>query len=548
MQPTTSASIAKERQSLREAMPGTMRTGPLGASRRGADCIPPGSDKPARMLLWVRTVVVSSWTLASRVLGLIRDRILAGAFGGSLLLDAFLLAFALPNLFRNLFGEGALSAAFLPRYVQLRERDPAAGEAFAGLVVARLGLLLSVIAAGGMVLAATLMLSDSRQTAVVAALALPQLPYLVFICVTAVLAGVLNGRRHFAAPAAAPVLLNIVLIVCVLIWEDVYALPYAVLGAGLLQLALILLALRATPGGVPRARLASTPPLRELRGALLPVLLATGVHQINALLDSIIAYVLVPGAGAVAYLFFANRLFQFPMALVAHGVGTAAYPELASAAGRGWGAGADALREAGSLLLILLLPAAVGLFLVAEPLVRTIYQTGAFGEEAVLRCSLATQMFALALVPAGFAKLFVRVFHAHREQRVPLVVSLVAVAVNLTLNLILVQTVLLEAGLALATACSSLSTAVVLALLLQRRRAGACFAARTLCWAAGATLLMGILVWGLLALWSLPPDAGTLRHGLRLAAAVTLGGAAYAAVISPLARQHRRRAATQLRP
>jgi len=477
-----------------------------------------------------RVFTVSGWTFLSRILGLVRDRLFAGAFGVSTTLDAFLMAFQLPNLLRNLFGEGALSAAFVPRYVQLRDKDPAAAESFAGRVLARLALGLSALCLVAMAVAATCVVFAPPATALVAHFALPQLPFMIFICVAAIMGGVLNGRRRFWVPAAAPVVLNLCLIATV--WMDtedeVHVLPYAVLVAGATQLVLHLAAL-ARSGGVPPFALAGGPDVRELRRAMAPVVLATGLHQINAFLDTVIAYVFLRdiAPGAVAILYFGNRLLQFPMALIAHGVGTAAYPELASRAARGWSATGEGLRVAGRLLAFFLMPAAVGLFVVAEPLVRAIYQTGSFGVDAVGRTVLVTSFYALALVPMSLAKLQVRAFHVHRDQATPVRVSMAMVALNLALNLLLVNTALREAGLALASAISAGIGCLTYAVLLRRRGAGATVDLRLLVRPAAAAIAMGVAVWALLRWWPQPQGTGSLIAAARLAAAVALGAAVY---------------------
>ena len=151
-----------------------------------------------------RVFTVSGWTFISRILGLLRDRFFAGAMGGSLMLDCFFFAFALPNLLRNLFGEGALSAAFIPRYVQMKDKDPAAAERFAGAVVTRLALGLTALSIVGYAVAAALVWFGSGRAVIIAALALPMIPFVIFICVGAIFSGILNGRRHFWGAAAAP--------------------------------------------------------------------------------------------------------------------------------------------------------------------------------------------------------------------------------------------------------------------------------------------------------------------------------------------------------
>ena len=483
------------------------------------------------MSLLKRAATVSMWTLASRILGLLRDRLWAGALGGSDILDAFLVSFAVPNLLRNLFGEGALSAAFIPRYVQQRDADPEKAEKFAGVVLTRLAIGLSALAALGMVAASVMMVLGEGRTALIATMLVPQVPYLVFICVVAIMGGILNGRRRFAVAAASPVVLNVCMIATVWMGTDdeTRVMPYAVLVAGILTVALNLFALRRT-GGVPPLAWTSTPELVDLRKATLPVLLATSVYQVNALLDSLIAMAFVPGDGAVSFLYFGNRLLQFPMALIGHGVTTAAYPELARRASEGWAATGEGVRVAARLQAFWLMPAAVGLVATAEPLVRTIYQTGHFDDESVARTVLVVRMLGLALVPISLAKLLVRAFHASRDQNTPVRVSLAMVGLNLALNLILVRTELREAGLALATAISSFVGCIIYLGIMKKRGAGVVVAPLSLLRPALASLAMAAVVLTLLWWWPQPHGRGSAMAALRLAAAVAAGGAVYVAL------------------
>lgn len=502
------------------------------------------------MSLLRRLITVSGWTLVSRILGLVRDRLFAQAFGASALLDAFMMAFQIPNLLRNLFGEGALSTAFIPRYVQHRERDPAGAERYAGQVLTRLALGLSILCGVAMAVAAALVVWGSPRVALVAQLSLPQLPFMVFICVAAIMAGVLNGRRHFAVPAFAPVVLNLCLISTV--WwqgdEEIWLLPYAVLAAGVSQVVLHAWALARTSGGVPPYDRRSSPEVAELRRATGPVVFSSSIYQLNAYLDNVIAYAFLVGAeGAVAILYFGNRLLQFPMALIAHGVGTVAYPELASQAGKGWSATGEGLRAATRLLSFFLLPAAVGLFATAEPLVRAIYQVGRFDEESVQRTVLVTRLLALALVPISLAKLQVRCFHAHRDQRTPMRVGLAMVGLNLALNLAFVAlTPLREAGMALATAVSSVAGCAIYAALLRRRGAGA-FLPEGLLRPIAAAALMGGVVWGALWAWPQPEGRASGYAALRLGAVVAIGAAVYLP-IAGLSWLRRRKPAVPVEP
>ncbi len=476
------------------------------------------------MTLLRRVFTVSGWTLVSRVLGLLRDRLLGGTFGAGAGLSAFMMAFALPNLMRNLFGEGALAAAFVPRYVRLRGIDGPRAERFAGGVLTRLAGLLSLLCALGMIGAGLLLLLPGvpARFELIAWLALPQLPYLILICLAAIMAGVLHGRHHFWVPAFSPVLLNLVLIGMVLAWRELAVLPWAVLTAGCLQLAAHLLALWRH-GGLPPPGMGAAEEVAELRRAMGPTLVATGAHQLNALLDYLIAFTALAGTvdGAVAILYFGNRLLQFPMALVAHGVGTAVYPDLSGAAASGWQASAVRLRESMDLLLLFLLPAAVGLVVVAEPLVRCIYQTGLFGEEAVLRTVLVTRFYALALIPLSCTKLCQRAFHAHLDQRTPMRIGLAMVGLNLVLNLLLVHTPLQEAGLALATALSGSCAFGAYLVVLHRRGAGGVLDACLPRLPLAGSAVMGLAVWAWLH-WA--PDFGLRGFAAWLSALLTAVG------------------------
>lgn len=480
-----------------------------------------------------KALTVSAWTLTSRILGLVRDRLWAGIAGGSSLLDAFLTAFQLPNLLRNLFGEGALSTAFIPRYAQLKETDPAAAEQFAGLVLGRLTLLLSLIALLGLAACSALLACGDMHSRVVlvASMTAPMVPFVIFICVAALAGGMLNVRRHFWVAAACPVLLNVCMIST--IWlspeQEVRLAPYAVLAAGILMTALSFLALSRS-GGVPPLSFTPTAAYRNFRNALGPSLLSSGVYQINAFCDTLIAYLFAVGAGPVQYLYFANRLLQFPLALIGHGVTTVAFPEMARRAGLGWGATGEGLRTAVRLQAFWLMPAAVGLLVCAEPLVRAIYQTGSFNAEAVARTTLVTRFLAVSLVPLSIAKLLVRAFHAHLDQRTPLLVSIATIILNLGLNLLLIHTPLQEAGLALASAIAAIAGCTTYVYLLRRRGAGGVVDWPGLVRPLIAATVMGMAVEGLLQWWPQPAGHGSGMALVRLATAVAVGGGLYVGI------------------
>ena len=493
----------------------------------------PDSQEMNSRTLWKRVCTIASWTLISRVLGLIRDRLMGAFFGASLILDAFYVAFALPNMMRNLFGEGALSSAFIPRYSQLREQDPEQAEAFAGLVLTHLAVFLSGLAAIGMLVCASLMLwSEQSKIILVAVLAFAQLPYLVFICVSAIMAGVLNTRKHFAIPAAAPIILNVCMIGTVVFWHDVYLLPYAIFCTGVLQLFMHALALRFI-GGVPACTWKSTESFSDMKKALLPTIIAASVFQVNAFLDAIIAYKFLDDAtGAVVILYFANRLLQFPLALIAHGVGTAAYPEMSRVALQGYTATGLLLRNVNRLLMALVMPAAVGLYLVAEPLTRCIYQAGAFGDESVMRVVAVTHIYAFGLIPIALSKILVRSFHAHRNQKTPMYIAIMGVLVNLSLNIVLViYTDLDERGLALASVVSSFLMCALYVGILVRKGTGIIFDGLALLSVCAVTFCMGLIVWLTQHYWVLDAQASSGLRFIHLMACVLTGCVFYAVLL-----------------
>jgi putative peptidoglycan lipid II flippase len=258
------------------------------------------------------------------------------------------------------------------------------------------------------------------------------------------------------------------------------------------------------------------------------VVLSASVYQINALVGQFLAYLLIGETGAVVFLYAGNRLLQFPLALIGHGVTTAAYPEIASRATQGFPVLGEGLRQGTRLLSFWLLPAAVGMLVTAEPLVRAVYQTGQFNDPvAIARTVLVTQLLALALGPISLQKLLLRGFHASRDQRTPMRVSLAMVALNLVCSVGLILTPLQEAGLALATAISSFAGCATYAVLLHRRGTGAVLAPATWLRPLGAAAAMGVAVWWFLHWWPQPAERASGYAVLRLGAAVTLGAVIY---------------------
>ena len=259
-----------------------------------------------------------------------------------------------------------------------------------------------------------------------------------------------------------------------------------------------------------------------------------GAQQLNVFLDGMIAYLMLSHRpGAVTILYMANRLLQLPMALISGGVGTVIYPDLARAALTGWAEVGAVMRRGTTVVTALLLPASVGLWLCAESLVITIFRSGAFSVDDAERTIFVTQFIAVALLPLGYYKLLIRALNAGRQERKPMRIALVSVVVNTTLNLILVQTPLYEAGLALASLISGSLACGLAALSLRRLGTGALLEWRRLLRPVLCTGLMAAALIALLWYWPLASSAPIGDHVWRLGAAVGLGVVIYGAAMGP---------------
>lgn len=429
---------------------------------------------------FIRSVgLISALTLASRVLGLVREQVLGFYFATSQPLSAFRIAFMLPNLARRLFGEGALSAALIPVLTRSLRAD---GEVESRRFVGSLLVLLGIVLVGGVV-GAELVILVWRQFSNDLALSLSAvlIPYMVLICLVAAIAAVLNVRGHFAVPAAAPSLLNLAVIGGVLFGARVmglegvkllYAGCVGVLIGGLLQLTISVAALRWV-SFVPILSAPSRSPRVRAVGALMaPMALGLSAVQLNTVADFLIAYFFVNVEGeqvGPAVLGFAQYLYQLPLGVFGIALSTAIFPLLSQRAEEEDQSGlasvfADGLR----LSVFIALPASVGLMIVARPLVSALYERGAFGPEQTARVSGVLIYYAMGMVAYFAQHILVRTFYALHDSRTPARVALTLVGVNLVMNFSLVF-VLEERGLALATAiCAHLQMGALLVLLSRR--------------------------------------------------------------------------------
>lgn len=412
--------------------------------------------------------LVSACTLLSRILGFVRDSVSAYFFGASPLWDAFALAFRIPNLFRRLFGEGALTSAFLPAFVERNESGRVA-EAHALLnklataLALGLGLLVAGIAA--FTYAMPLIWPRDPKVALEAPLLRIMMPYLAVICTAAILGAALNGMRHYFTPAFAPVLLNLAWISALFLFPgNIEAVAWAVVLGGLLELLVMVPALHAR-GVRLRPELAlQDPALRDVGRSFLPIVIGLAPVQINEVVGSLIAQHWIPGAGAVSTLYYGNQLVQLPLALIGTAVATAVFPLFASPK-EDFG---DVLRKALRLVLFLSVPATIGLMVLAEPILALLFERGAFGAADTSRVAGVVVLYAAGLWCYCANQIQVRAFYAKKETRTPARVSAAMVLLNLALTLALVGP-LRERGIAIANSVTGFTSFLVLNRLLRRR-------------------------------------------------------------------------------
>ncbi len=427
---------------------------------------------------------VGGLTAVSRVLGFVRDVLIAAVLGAGPVADAFFVAFRFPNLFRRLFAEGAFNAAFVPlfsRALEQQGRDAAKAFAEESLSVLLFGLLILVAFCMAampwlMQLIAPGFTGDPAKYALAVDLTQITFPYLLFMALVALFSGLLNSLYRFAAAAAAPILLNIFFIAALALVIPLfdlaegsmpgYVLAWTVAAAGAGQFVLLVIAAARAgmPLRLPRPRL--TPQVKRLMKLMGPGLLSAGAMQINLLIGTIIASL---QASAVSYLYYADRVYQLPLGLIGIGIGVVLLPELS----RRLRAGAEdsansAFNRALELSLFLTLPATVALIVVAEPIVAVLFQRGAFGAEAAAATAAALAAFAFGLPAYVLVKVLQPPFFAREDTVTPLKAALATVAANIALSLILYP-ILGFLGLAFATAAASWLNIAILALVLRRR-------------------------------------------------------------------------------
>lgn len=425
--------------------------------------------------------VNSSATSLSRILGLIRDATLSYFFGTTGVNSSFLFAFSIPNLLRKLFGEGAMASSFVPLFadeIHNNGQDNAwnAANVTMTMLAALLTLIAVLIATGCLI--ATIWVTEDQSARLTLLLTAVMIPYCILICLTALCGAMLNTLGHFARPALAPVLLNIAIIAAAWLskWlvpgthtmsTHIYFVAIGVLIGGAAQLLYQIPALARRGYRFRAIWSLSHPFVTRIATIMAPAILGVGVTQVNVMVDRFLARIV--NERGVSVLFYADRLVELPLGVFGVAVAVAVLPTISFCAAKNDDEGftkaiAFALRQ----VCFIIIPAAVGLILLADPIITLLFQRGEFDIQSTEYTVKALRLYAIGLVGFSFVKIIVPAFYARKDTRTPVIIGACVLVLNITLNLILMQ-FMEERGLALSTSICAYVNAFVLLYMLRRR-------------------------------------------------------------------------------
>jgi putative peptidoglycan lipid II flippase len=420
--------------------------------------------------------VIAVCIILSRVLGMVRDMLNAKFLGAGLVWDAFVLAFIVPNLFRRLFGEGALTAAFVPVFVE-RLRDSGRQGAFRVLNVVFSGLfivLLGIVVISVGFTFCFVWFFSSQKVRIFCELLRIMMPYMVLICSTAILGAALNGLGHFFTPAFSQVVINLVWI-CALIfaggyfgigaYEMVYVIAFAVLIGGVLQFLIQFPPLIKRGYRFRFTIYKGDGALGEVIRLFMPVVVGLSLVQVNEIIDNVVASLCIAGHGAVSSLYYANRLVQLPVALIGVALATAVFPLLVQRNAEGTGELGGVVHRAMRFCIFVAIPASIGLILFAQPIVKILFERGEFGHGDTISTAGVLMCYCFGIWCYCCNMILIRAFYARKDAFTPLRVSGIMVLLNFVLNMILVWP-MKQAGLALSTSiCGFINFCLLVGLL-----------------------------------------------------------------------------------
>ena len=471
---------------------------PESENVESATDLQPASQTPSSSL-FSRLRLVSLLTLASRLLGLVRDVAMAALFGNGMILDAFTVAFRIPNMARRLFGEGALTAAFLPAFVrELETEGQSSAWRLASAVLTVLAMTLcGLVLIGELLLwAVSYWVETGPEAELLIGLTAVMLPYLVFICIAALLSAMLQAMNHFAWPAFLPVLMNVVWLIGIgtaYAWQDspaarIHTIAWFIIVAGGVQLVALSPVVRRFGFRFSFDWPSTQSKVRDIGRGMLPILIGLSVTQFNTLADSFIAWGLAEpetalmsasssetlpnwslAAGTASALYFGQRLYQFPLGVFGVALGTVLFPRFSKHAeqGRHDRLRADLLLGL-QLVIVIGIPASVGLVLLAEPLTALLFQHGAFDAADTSRTAEMIAAYGIGVWAYCGLLIVHRAYYAVGDRITPLRIGLAAVVTNLGLNFALIQP-FGGRGLALATSFTAMLQVIAVVAMLQGR-------------------------------------------------------------------------------
>lgn len=441
---------------------------------------------------------ITSLTAVSRIFGFLRDIAYSHFFGANALLDAWTIAFKIPNLARRLFGEGAASASLIPIYSEELHKDRHQARQLVNTVVTVLFVLLAaiILTGEGIIWAYYKFFTSTSETRLVLSLTSIMLPYMLLVCMVAILAGILNVHRHFAAPAAAPIVLNIFIIGSILLtgWafklqprQQLFFVAVAVLIAGLTQIAIQIPPLRSAGVSIRPGWKISSHAFRKIIILMGPMILGLTVTQINTLADDLIAWwfsaspekgadFLLLGKtiayplqrGSVSHLYFAQRLYQLPLGVFGISLATAIFPVMSSFSAKKDFTGLSRMVSQGlRSCFFIAIPATIGLVAIARPLISLAFQHGQFSANDTDMVTWTLLFYALGLCGYFTQQLLTRAFYSMQDSKTPMTSALIAVVANIVLNLTLIW-FLGTGGLAASTAVCAYLQVAILAVVLRR--------------------------------------------------------------------------------
>ncbi len=431
------------------------------------------------MSLFKSAFTVGGFTLLSRILGYIRDILIAATLGAGLVADAFFVAFRLPNFFRTLSAEGAFNAAFVPLFSGKLSSDGKekalkfAENVFAFMLIFLLGLtaIMQIFMPAIMHVLAPGFTDNPTQFELAVFFARVTFPYLIFISLVSLFSGMLNSIGKFAAAAAAPIFLNICMILALAVFANytktpAHALSYAVTIAGMVQLIWLVIAAKKHGLTIKLKRPEANPQVKMLLKRMIPGIIGGGVTQINLWVNTVIATTM---ASAVSYLYYADRMVQFPLAIIGTAMGTALLPALSKQIkGRKFKEASLSQNKALEIVLLLTIPSAIAFMVIAENLIMVMFERGQFGASETTATANALIAYAFGLPAFVMIKIFAPVFFASGDTKTPVKIALVCLIINVAISLTLIQYIG-HIGLAVSTSVTAWVNTSLLAIVLTKR-------------------------------------------------------------------------------